>query len=117
MGEGRCDLCSHEPCRGDAAKDKRGVCSITADGMAMRMMLLRNVMGASSYHYHTELTIKTLKATVAGETPFAVREADKLLILCSRLGLPVEKGVKEAALALCDHCGRDYPRQDGRSPL
>lgn len=53
----RCDLCSTEPCRANAAKDKRGVCRITADGMAMRMMLLRNVMG---------------------ETPFEIREEGKL---------------------------------------
>ena len=39
MGGVRCDLCSNGPCRGDAEKDKRGSCGITADGMAMRMML------------------------------------------------------------------------------
>ncbi len=63
MGGVRCDLCSNGPCRADVAKDKRGVCGITGDGMAMRMMLLRNVMGLSTYHYHTEQTIKTLRAT------------------------------------------------------
>lgn len=26
MGGNRCDLCSNGPCRGDAEKDKRGVC-------------------------------------------------------------------------------------------
>jgi carbon-monoxide dehydrogenase catalytic subunit len=34
----RCDLCSNGPCRSDAAKDKRGVCGITADGMAMLLL-------------------------------------------------------------------------------
>ncbi|MCJ7652248.1 MAG: anaerobic carbon-monoxide dehydrogenase catalytic subunit, partial [Actinobacteria bacterium] len=37
MAGARCDLCSNGPCRADASKDKRGVCGITADGMAMRM--------------------------------------------------------------------------------
>ena len=60
MGGVRCDLCSNGPCRADVAKDKRGVCGITGDGMAMRMMLLRNVLGASTYHYHTEQTLKTI---------------------------------------------------------
>ncbi|RZN40177.1 MAG: hypothetical protein EFT35_03140 [Methanophagales archaeon ANME-1-THS] len=41
------------------------MCGITADGMAMRMMLLRNLMGASTYHYHTDQTVKTLRATAA----------------------------------------------------
>ena len=43
----RCDLCSNGPCRADAEKDKRGVCGITADGMVMKMMLLRNVLRSS----------------------------------------------------------------------
>ncbi len=47
--------------------------------MAMRMMLLRNVMGASTYHYHTEQTIKTLKAAANGNAPFAIKEPEKLL--------------------------------------
>ena len=67
QGGVRCDLCSNGPCRADVAKDKRGVCGITGDGMAMRMMLLRNVMGASTYHYHTEQTIKTLRAAPDGQ--------------------------------------------------
>jgi carbon-monoxide dehydrogenase catalytic subunit len=46
--------------------------------MAMRMMLLRNVMGASTYHYHTAQTVKTLRATAKGETPFEIREEGKL---------------------------------------
>lgn len=74
----RCDLCSNGPCRADASIDKRGVCGITADGMAMRMMLLRNVMGTSTYHYHTETTLKTLKATAEGKTPFKISEPEKL---------------------------------------
>ncbi len=68
MGGVRCDLCSNGPCRADVEKDKRGVCGITGDGMAMRMMLLRNVLGASTYHYHTEQTMKTLRATAQGQT-------------------------------------------------
>ena len=87
LGGVRCDLCSNGPCRADAAKDKRGVCGITADGMAMRMMLLRNVMGASTYHYHTEQTIKTLRATARGETPFKITEPEKLKTFAERLGV------------------------------
>ena len=85
QGGVRCDLCSNGPCRADVAKDKRGVCGITGDGMAMRMMLLRNVMGASTYHYHTEQTIKTLKAAVNGKAPFAKGNRGSLLHLLSGL--------------------------------
>ena len=89
MAGTRCDLCSNGPCRADAAKDKRGVCGITADGMAMRMMLLRNVMGATTYQYHTDQTVNTLRATAAGKTPFKITEPGKLKDFASRLGVDV----------------------------
>ena len=107
----RCDLCSNGPCRADAAKDKRGVCGITADGMAMRMMLLRNVMGASTYHYHTEQTIKTLRATAEGKTPFSILEPEKLRQFASRLGIAAAASMSECALRLCDFVEEDFNRK------
>ena len=111
MGGVRCDLCSNGPCRADVAKDKRGVCGITGDGMAMRMMLLRNVLGASTYHYHTEQTIKTLRATARGETPFKIIERDKLKVFTGRLGLATSGPIKKIALALCDFAEADFNRK------
>jgi len=106
----RCDLCSNGPCRADAKIDKRGVCGITADGMAMRMMLLRNVMGASTYHYHTEQTVKTLRHTARGETPFAIMEPGKLKDFAQRLGLALAGTDRDMALALCDFVEADFNR-------
>lgn len=106
----RCDLCSNGPCRADAAKDKRGVCGITADGMAMRMMALRNVMGASTYHYHTEQTIRTLRATALGKTPFSISEPSKLRLFASRLGIDTSGSDAEIALRLCDYVQTDFQR-------
>lgn len=111
MGGIRCDLCSNGPCRADAEKDKRGVCSITADGMAMRMMLLRNVMGASTYHYHTEQTIKTLRATAKGKTPFKIKEPEKLKVFAERLGVDTSGSPSEIALRLCDFAEADFNRK------
>jgi carbon-monoxide dehydrogenase catalytic subunit len=104
----RCDLCSNGPCRADAAKDKRGVCGIKADGMAMRMMLLRNVMGTSTYHYHTEQTIKTLRATAEGKTPFTIKEPKKLREFSKRLGVKAKRNINAQALALCDFVQADF---------
>ena len=87
MGGVRCDLCSNGPCRADVAKDKRGVCGITGDGMAMRMMLLRNILGASTYHYHADQSIKTLRATAKGQTPYSITEPEKLRTFSERLGV------------------------------
>ncbi|MDW7731976.1 MAG: anaerobic carbon-monoxide dehydrogenase catalytic subunit [Methanolobus sp.] len=110
----RCDLCSNGPCRASAVKDKRGVCGITADGMAMRMMLLRNVMGASTYHYHTAQTIKTLRATAKGETPFEIREEGKLRSFAGRLGVDTSGDANDVALRLCDFVEDDFDREYGQ---
>ena len=106
----RCDLCSNGPCRADSSIDKRGVCGITADGMAMRMMLLRNVMGASTYHYHTETTLKTLKATVQGQTPFKISEPEKLKSFAERLGLDTSGSEKDIALRFYNFSMEDFNR-------
>lgn len=114
----RCDLCSNGPCRADASIDKRGVCGITADGMAMRMMLLRNVMGASTYQYHTEQTVKTLRATAEGKTPFKITESEKLRSFAKQLGLNCEGSDSKIALDLCDFVERDFNRKyDERSKI
>jgi len=104
----RCDLCSNGPCRADSSINKRGVCGMTADGMAMRMMLLRNVMGASTYHYHTETTLKTLKATVEGKTPFKISEPGKLKSFAERLGLDTSGSEKDIALKLYSFAKEDF---------
>ena len=111
QGGVRCDLCSNGPCRADAAKDKRGVCGIPADGMAMRMMLLRNVLGTSTYHYHTEQTLKTLRATVEGKTPFKITEPGKLRSFASRFGISTKGTDKKIALALADYAEKDHMRK------
>jgi carbon-monoxide dehydrogenase catalytic subunit len=107
----RCDLCSNGPCRADVSKDKRGVCGITGDGMAMRMMLLRNVMGTSTYHYHTDQTVKTLRSTAKDQTPFEIKEPEKLKVFASRLGLDISGSEKEIALRLCDFVEMDFNRK------
>ena len=111
MGGVRCDLCSNGPCRADSSKDKRGVCGITSDGMAMRMMLLRNVMGASTYHYHTDQTIKTLRATAKGQTPFEIIEHGKLKDFAERLGVDTSGSQNEIAIRLCDSVEADFNRK------
>jgi carbon-monoxide dehydrogenase catalytic subunit len=111
QGGVRCDLCSNGPCRSDASKDKRGVCGITADGMAMRMMLLRNVMGASTYQYHTDQTIKTLRATAKGKTPFEIREPGKLKSFAERLGIDTSGSENQIAIRLSDFTEADFNRK------
>jgi carbon-monoxide dehydrogenase catalytic subunit len=79
--------------------------------MAMRMMLLRNVMGASTYHYHTDQTIKTLYATANDKTPFEIKEPEKLKSFAARLGVDNSGPDKEIALRLCDFVEKDFNRK------
>ncbi|MCK9308605.1 MAG: anaerobic carbon-monoxide dehydrogenase catalytic subunit [Methanoculleus sp.] len=106
----RCDFCSNGPCRADASRNHRGVCGINADGMAMRMMLLRNVMGASNYHFHAEQAVRTLRATAEGKTPFSIAEPEKLRTFAGRLGIDTSGSNSEVALRLCDFVEEDFHR-------
>ncbi len=106
----RCDLCSNGPCRADAEKDKRGVCGIGADAMAMRMMLLRNVLGTTTYHYHTDKTVKTLRETAEGKTSFQITSPEKLRNFAGRLGLSPDGTEAEVALRVCDMVEKDFSR-------
>jgi len=108
MGGVRCDFCSNGPCRADAAKDKRGVCGITADGMAMRMMLLRNVMGASTYQYHAAATTRTLRKTAEGKTPYSIKEPEKLRGFATRLGVDITGTDADIAIRLCDFLEKEW---------
>jgi carbon-monoxide dehydrogenase catalytic subunit len=106
----RCDFCSNGPCRADASQNHRGVCGINADGMAMRMMLLRNVMGASNYHFHAQQAVRTLRATAEGKTPFSIAEPGKLRTFAGRLGIDTSGSDAEVALRLCDFVEEDFHR-------
>ncbi len=79
--------------------------------MAMRMMLLRNVMGASTYHYHTDQTTKTLRATAEGKTPFEIREPTKLRDFADRLGIPTSGPDHDLAIRLCNFVEADFTRK------
>jgi len=107
----RCDLCSNGPCRANVATDKRGVCGMTGDGMAMRMMLLRNVMGTATYQYHTEQTVKTLRAIAHGKSPFKITEPEKLKSFSKRLGVDTSGKINEVAKRLCDFVEEDFNRK------
>jgi carbon-monoxide dehydrogenase catalytic subunit len=75
------------------------------------MMLLRNVMGASTYHYHTEQTVKTLRATAEGRTPFEIKEPGKLKDFAGRLGVSTAGSIKDIAIRLCDFAEADFNRK------
>jgi carbon-monoxide dehydrogenase catalytic subunit len=68
-------------------------------------------MGAATYQYHTDQTVRTLRATAEGETPFRIAEPAKLTTFAQRLGVDVSGTDKEVALRLCDFVETDFNRK------
>ena len=73
-----------------------------ANGMIMRHMLLRNVLGISTYTYHAIEVAKTLKATAQGKTPFDIKDEQKLLEVARFLEIKTLDNIEETALSVAD---------------
>ncbi|MGB4428777.1 MAG: hypothetical protein WBI48_03965, partial [Thermacetogeniaceae bacterium] len=83
-----CQLCSNGPCRiNEKGGQDKGVCGIGGDAMAMRNLLLRNIMGAATYSHHAYEAFRTLRATAEGKTPFTITDVDKLKWMCEKVGI------------------------------
>lgn len=95
-----CQFCSNGPCRIIPGTLERGTCGITGDGMAIRYMLLRNAMGISTYTYQAREVAKTLIATGEGKTPFTIADPAKLRDFAKKVGLDVDKSIKDLAVDL-----------------
>lgn len=99
-----CQLCSNGPCRiSDKAGAELGVCGITRDAMAMRDMLLRNVMGTSTYAHHAFMAFSTLRSTAQGKTPYGIVDKDKLYSICKTLEIDSSGSVEQIAERLAEY--------------
>jgi len=98
-----CQLCSQGPCRinGSGGQDK-GVCGIGPDAMAIRNLLLRNIMGAGTYSHHAYEAFRTLRATAEGKTPFKITDVGKLKWMCEKVGINTNQDINQMAKALAD---------------
>lgn len=98
-----CQLCSQGPCRiSEKGGQDKGVCGIGGDAMAMRNLLLRNIMGAGTYSHHAYEAFRTLRATGEGKTPFQIKDVDKLKWMCEKVGLETDQDVNKMAINLAD---------------
>ncbi|WP_366923489.1 anaerobic carbon-monoxide dehydrogenase catalytic subunit [Metallumcola ferriviriculae] len=111
-----CQLCTNGPCRiSDKTGAVLGVCGIDRNAMAMRDMLLRNVMGTATYSYQAYEAFRTLKATALGQTPYEIKSKDKLYDFSKQLGVDTSGSEKDVAIRLADylqwelHRGYDEP--------
>ncbi|MDF2544279.1 MAG: carbon-monoxide dehydrogenase, catalytic subunit [Herbinix sp.] len=99
-----CQLCTQGPCR---ISDKlegadKGVCGIGPDAMAMRNLLMRNIMGAATYAHHAYEAFRTLKATGEGKTTFQITDIDKLKWMCEKTGIDTNQDTNQMAIQLAD---------------
>ncbi|WP_341876496.1 anaerobic carbon-monoxide dehydrogenase catalytic subunit [Defluviitalea saccharophila] len=98
-----CQLCSQGPCRiSEKGGQDKGVCGIGPDAMAMRNLLLRNIMGAGTYSHHAYEAFRTLRATGEGKTPFKIKDVDKLKWMCEKVGIGVSQDMNKMAIELAD---------------
>ncbi|MBO8168706.1 MAG: anaerobic carbon-monoxide dehydrogenase catalytic subunit [Thermoanaerobacteraceae bacterium] len=98
-----CQLCTNGPCRiSDKTGVTRGVCGIDANGMAMRNILLRNIMGAATYSHHAYQAFRTLKSTAQGKTPFKITDVDKLKWMCEKVGIDINQDTNTMAIQLAE---------------
>jgi carbon-monoxide dehydrogenase catalytic subunit len=98
-----CKLCSQGPCRiSEKGGQTKGVCGIGADAMAMRELLLHNIMGAGTYSHHAYEAFRTLRATAQGKTPFKISDENKLRWMCEKVGIGTDKDINSMAVELAD---------------
>jgi carbon-monoxide dehydrogenase catalytic subunit len=96
-----CQLCSNGPCRiSEKTGQEKGVCGIGPDAMAMRNLLLKNIMGAGTYSHHAFEAFRTLWATAEGKTPFKITDVSKLKWMCEKVGIDTNQEVNKMAVDL-----------------
>ena len=106
-----CQLCTHGPCRiNDKGEPDKGVCGIGPDAMAMRNVLLRNIMGAGTYSHHAYEAFRTLKATGQGKTPFKITDVDKLKWMCGMVGIDNNQDINQMAVQLAEFLEQEMGR-------
>lgn len=106
-----CQLCTNGPCRiSEKSGQDKGVCGIGGDTMAMRNMLLRNIMGAGTYSHHAYEAFRTLRETSQGKTPFKITDANKLKWMCDTVGIDSKQDVNKMAGEIADHLDVDIPQ-------
>ncbi len=113
-----CWLCTNGPCRiNEKTGADKGICGIGPDAMAMRNMLIRNIMGAATYGHHAFEAFRTLKATGEGKTPFQISDREKLKLLCEKAGIDTGQDVNSQAIQLAeffDHEMKITPDESSR---
>lgn len=113
-----CQLCSQGPCRiSEKGGQVKGVCGIGPDSMAMRNLLLLNIMGAGTYSHHAYEAYRTLRATAQGKTPFKITDTDKLKWMCEKVGIRTSQDNSQMAVQLADFLEAEMAKDPEKSSV
>ncbi len=103
-----CQLCSQGPCRiNEKTGAEKGVCGIDPDAMAMRNLLMQNIMGAATYGHHAYEAFRTLKSTGEGKSPYKIKDEAKLKWMCEKVGIDTNQEINQLAIQLADLLDKD----------
>lgn len=106
-----CQLCSDGPCRiSEKGGQDKGVCGIGPDAMAMRTLLLHNIMGAGTYSHHAYEAFRTLRETAQGKTCFKITDVKKLKWMCHMVGIDTNQNENHMAEELADLLNAEMSR-------
>jgi len=106
-----CQLCSDGPCRiSEKSGQDKGVCGIDADGMAMRTLLLHNIMGAGTYSHHAYEAFRTLRAAAQGKNSFKITDQEKLKWMCQMVGIDTNKSINDLAVELANFLEKEMSK-------
>lgn len=96
-----CQLCSHGPCRWNVEKGvDKGVCGIGPDANAMRKLLIQNTLGAGTYSHHAYEAFRTLRTIGEGNSPFKIKDQNKLKWMCEKVGIDTGQDINKMAVQL-----------------
>lgn len=106
-----CQLCSDGPCRiSEKGGQDKGVCGIGPDAMAMRTLLLHNIMGAGTYSHHAYEAFRTLRETAQGKTCFKITDVKKLRWMCQMVDIDTNQNENRMAEELADLLNAEMSR-------
>ena len=98
-----CQLCSDGPCRiSEKSGQDKGVCGIGPDAMAMRTLLLHNIMGAGTYSHHAYEACFPLSRFTQGSECFKITDVKKLKWMCHIVGIDTNQNENRMAEELAD---------------
>jgi len=109
-----CRHCNMGPCQIiDGVEEMIGVCGATADTVAARGFCRTIAAGAASHTDHAREMVKGFIETAKGNSPHAIKDVNKLMMLAGQFGVDTEgKSVNEIGVEVGERALNEFGKQD-----